>query len=102
MRAVAKRSAQKAGSGGRKWAFRVLTDGVATTERIVVGDDEPVVGSARALTVPLMSGGQADHGFIGVAGVRAARDHHASAMRELPSEAMRLSGGDPAIPTVLG
>jgi nicotinate phosphoribosyltransferase len=32
--------------------------------------------------------------------VRAAREHHAEVVRELPIEATRLSRGDPAIPTV--
>jgi len=102
MRAVAKKSVQKAGSGGRKWAFRLLEGGVATAERVVVSDAEPRVAGSRQLTVPLMTGGLADHAFVGVAGVRAAREHHAAAVRELPAEAMRLSPGDPAIPTDLG
>ncbi|MFD1720191.1 nicotinate phosphoribosyltransferase [Amnibacterium endophyticum] len=102
MRPVAKRSAQKAGSGGRKWAFRLLADGIATTERVVVSDAEPTLAGARQVTVPLMTAGLADHAHVGVAGVRAAREHHAAVVRELPQEGTRLSPGDPAIPTDLG
>ena len=101
MRAVAKRSVQKAGTGGRKWAFRRLADGVAVEERVVISDTEPALDDARDLVVPLIVAGQVEEGFLGVAGVRAAREHHAQAIAELPSQAMRLSGGDPAVPTVL-
>ena len=45
--------------------------------------------------------GRPEAGFLGVAGVRAAREHHAAVIRELPLEGMRLSAGDPAIPTVI-
>lgn len=101
MRPVAKRSLQKAGTGGRKWAFRRLADGVAIEERVVIADTEPALDDARALTVPLIVAGRVEEGFLGVAGVRAAREHHARAIAELPPDAMRLSGGDPALPTVL-
>ncbi|WP_375390005.1 nicotinate phosphoribosyltransferase [uncultured Amnibacterium sp.] len=101
MRPVAKKSAEKAGSGGRKWAFRLLRDGRATEEHVVVADVEPTVEQARALVVPLVTAGQVDPAHVGVAGVSTARDHHARVVAELPPEAMRLSGGDPALPTVL-
>ncbi len=101
MRPVAKRSAEKAGSGGRKWAARRLADGNAIEERVTVADREPVVDDGRSLVVPLVVDGQAQEGFLGVPGAQAARRHHATVLAELPHEAMRLSGGDPAIPTVL-
>lgn len=101
MRPVAKKSIEKAGNGGRKWAFRRLRDGVAVEERIVVADPEPTVEEARDLVVPLVVDGVADDAFLGVRGVLAAREHHARVIAELPPEAMRLSGGDPALPTVL-
>ena len=101
MRAVAKKSVEKAGTGGRKWAFRLLSDGVATEERIVVADEQPAVPDARDLIVPLVVDGAADPAHLGADGVRAAREHHARVVRELPPEARRLSGGDPAIPTAL-
>ncbi|GAA2748811.1 nicotinate phosphoribosyltransferase [Amnibacterium kyonggiense] len=101
MRPVAKKSVEKAGNAGRKWAFRLLEDGVAIQERIVVADAEPEVAGARDLVVPLVVDGRIDPAFTGTAGVRAAREHHARVVAELPQVAMRLSGGDPAIPTVL-
>jgi nicotinate phosphoribosyltransferase len=52
--------------------------------------------------VPLVRTGVPDHEQLGVAGTRFAREHHAAARAELPADGMRLSGGDPAIPTVFG
>jgi nicotinate phosphoribosyltransferase len=98
---VAKKSVQKAGSGGRKWAFRRLTAGIATAELVLVTEHEPSVAGARPLQVPLVTAGQPDHAHLGVAGVRAARAHHAAVLQELPVDAVRLSAGDPVIPTVL-
>jgi nicotinate phosphoribosyltransferase len=101
MRAVAKKSSEKAGNGGRKWAFRALEDGVAVEERIVVTDEEPQVADARGLVVPLVVDGRTDAAHLGADGARAARLHHAAVLAELPADAMRLSGGDPAVPTRL-
>ena len=100
-RRVAKRSSEKAGTGGRKWSVRELDgDGRATAERVVIGS-EPDPGTGRPLTVPLVVDGRPEAGFLGVAGVQAAREHHAAVIQELPLEGMRLSAGDPAIPTVI-
>jgi nicotinate phosphoribosyltransferase len=100
-RRVAKRSSQKAGQGGRKWAVRELDeDGRATAERVVICEEQPDPGNGRPLVVPLVVDGVQDPAHVGVPGVLAARDHHAAVIRELPLEGMRLSGGDPAIPTV--
>lgn len=100
-RKVAKQSSEKAGRGGRKWAVRALDDaGRAVAERVVIAEQEPDPGDGRPLVVPLVVEGRIDHAHLGVAGVRAARDHHAGVVRELPLEATRLSRGDPAIPTV--
>lgn len=101
MRAVAKKSAEKAGNGGRKWAFRRLEEGVAVEERIVVTDEQPHVADARDLVVPLVVDGIPWAEYLGAEGARAARAHHAHVIAELPADAKRLSGGDPAIPTVL-
>ena len=101
MRPVAKKSIEKAGNAGRKWAFRILQDGRATEERIVVADTEPQVGASRDLVVPLVVDGRSEAAYVGVDGTRAARAHHARVMAELPPQAKRLSGGDPAVPTVL-
>jgi nicotinate phosphoribosyltransferase len=104
--AVAKASAEKASTGGRKAAFRRLLDGVATEETIVIADGfEPIETAAqhpdaRALQVDLVTGGDVDTSFTGPAGVRAAREHHRVARAELPVQAQGLSRSDPAIPTI--
>ncbi|WP_394552506.1 nicotinate phosphoribosyltransferase [Agromyces sp. MMS24-JH15] len=103
---VAKASAAKASVGGRKSAARRLdASGIAREEIVHLGDGpggahefEPG-DELRPLMVRLMAGGVADPAFTGVAGTRAARDHRASAMQELPIGAFRLGRGEPAIPT---
>lgn len=100
MRAVAKRSVQKAGVGGRKWAVRDLDEqGRAVLERVVVGVEPPASDRSRPLVTPLVREGRADDALLGLAGVAAARAHHASVLTELPAEATRLSRGEPAVPT---
>ena len=104
--AVAKSSAEKASLGGRKAAFRALSDGVATEELIVVSDGfEPLDTAAahpgaRALGVPFVVEGETDASAEGAAGVAAARAHHARARAELPLAGLALSRSEPAIPTV--
>lgn len=103
---VAKASAEKASTGGRKAAFRTLADGVATSELIAVSDgfEEVQTASAhpdaRALQVVLVDHGDIDTAFEGPAGVERARTHHAEARAELPRKALALSRSDPALPTV--
>ncbi len=106
---VAKSSPGKVSAGGAKRAERLLRDGVAVADRIVVDDDrngvpdglEPDAAvTARTLTVPLMVEGVADPRWLGPEGVRAAREHCAAAVAELPATALRLSRGEPALPTL--
>ena len=105
---VAKASTGKASIGGAKRAERLLRDGVAMAERIIVEDDRdelpeaatPVGLTARELTVPLMRDGEADARWLGPTGVTAARTHCAAAVAELPPSALRLSRGEPALPAV--
>jgi nicotinate phosphoribosyltransferase len=56
-------------------------------------------GGKRPLMVALMTGGVADQAWTGAAGTLAAREHCAAAVAELPADALRLSRGEPAIPT---
>lgn len=103
---VAKTSTGKASIGGTKRAERLLRDGVAVAERIIVDDDGdgvpesaiPADLTARALSVPLMRDGEADARWLGPSAVRAAREHCAAAVAELPASARRLSRGEPALP----
>ncbi|MDH2445294.1 nicotinate phosphoribosyltransferase [Amnibacterium sp. CER49] len=99
---VAKRSAEKAGTGGRKWAFRMLGEGGrASEERVVVAAEQPDVPDGRPLVARLVTDGVPDPEALGPSGALAARRHHAVAVAELPPEATRLSRGDPALPTVV-
>lgn len=101
-RDVAKRSTDKAGTGGRKWAERQLdADGVAVAERVSIGGRPAASDRSRPLIAPLMRAGEPDASALGPDGVRTARAHHAQAIGELPTVAFRLSGGDPAIPTTV-
>lgn len=103
---VAKTSADKASTGGRKAAFRELDAGTATREIIAVADgfedvaDADAHPGARALQTLLVDRGEPDAAFEGTAGVTAARTHHARVREELPVRALALSRSDPAIPTV--
>ena len=97
---VAKKSANKATVGGRKYPVRELSpSGKATAEVIHVGSPELATVSHRPLLVPLIVDGTPDERFLGAAGTTLAREHHAAAIAELPAEAFRLGRGDPVIPT---
>jgi len=110
---VAKASLGKVSLGGAKRAERLLRNGVAVAERIIVDDDHdgiPEVATplndatpgitARALTVPLVRDGEVDAQWLGAEGVRTARVHRAVAVAELPAAALRLSRGEPALPVI--
>lgn len=101
---VAKKSPDKVSVGGRKHPSRRMDEqGIATAEVIVVGSDlpdDPANGHDRPLLVPLITDGEVDSRFLGPAGVRSAREHHAAVMAELPQDAFRLAKGDPALPTI--
>ena len=90
---VAKTSKSKTNRGGEKRASRLIESGSASAE--LIGSD---VG--RPLQVDLMSGGKADKQHLGHTGVMAAKAHHLAAKAELPKTALRLSKGEPAIPTI--
>jgi len=97
---VAKKSADKATVGGRKRPVRSLRNGVAVAETIYVEDSAGATDAERALLVPLITDGVADPQWLGPEGTASARAHRAAAVAELPLEALRLSRGEPAIPTV--
>jgi nicotinate phosphoribosyltransferase len=98
LRPVAKRSVGKPGRGGRKWAVRERTAiGTAATERIWLAPPE-ARGNDRPLLQELVLEGK----IVGREPIEAARTRHALALAELPSYALQLSRGYPAIPTVFG
>jgi len=94
---VAKKSAEKATVGGRKYPERTIVNGVATAETIHVGTPGD---SGRDLLVPLVTNGETDAAATGPDGTAAARAHHAIAIAELPPAGLSLGRGEPAIPTV--
>ena len=96
---VAKKSAAKATIGGRKYPVRTLVGGVAEAETIHIGKAPAESADARSLLVPLVSKGATDETWLGPEGTVRARDHRAVAVAELPEDALRLSRGEPAIPT---
>lgn len=103
---VAKASADKASKGGRKAAFRTLSDGVAVAETVVVSDgfeslDSPAEHpDGRALQVAFVEAGEIDSSYEGIEGTASARAHHLKVREELPVRALALSKSDPAIPTL--
>jgi nicotinate phosphoribosyltransferase len=96
---VAKKSIAKATIGGRKFPVRSLAAGVAAAETIYVGSAPAESADARPLLVPLVTNGVIDERYLGPEGTVRARKHRATAVAELPEDALRLSRGEPAIPT---
>ncbi len=99
---VAKKSDGKASIGGRKHPVRRVDErGKAIAEAVhIAAPGEDVHDRGRDLLVPLVTDGEVHGEFLGAAGTRAAREHRAMAMAELPDEAFRLGRGDPVIPTI--
>jgi nicotinate phosphoribosyltransferase len=108
---VAKASTGKASIGGRKGAARRVLDDEAVEEVLVIGSDAQVASwhertvdhvghGLRPLQVPLVLRGETDPRWTGSDGVRNAVARHAASRAELPRDALRLSPGQPQIPTV--
>jgi nicotinate phosphoribosyltransferase len=96
-RPVAKRSAHKESHGGRKTALRThKPTGTALEEIVIAGTDvEPGEGERR-LQRPLMRAGTAAADLPSLA---ESRDHLRAATVTLPWDGLKLSRGEPAIPT---
>ncbi|HEY3631902.1 MAG TPA: nicotinate phosphoribosyltransferase [Jatrophihabitantaceae bacterium] len=96
-RRVAKRSEHKASIGGRKTAYRVHKDTGTAIEEIVATGAVPELGEHdRLLQIPLMRDGVA---VDDRPSLDDAREHLRRAMVTLPWDGLKLSRGDPAIPT---
>lgn len=96
MEGVAKASKDKLSVGGRKYALRRRNEtGVAQEELIGIQRQPEDDGDDRALLIELVRAGE----VIVPTDAQSAREHHARARAELPTRALRLSRGDPAIPT---
>lgn len=95
---VAKHSAEKATLGGRKYALRRIgPDGRAQAEVVGIGTPPVDDGNDRPLLVPLMSKGK----VVYREPLQAARERHQQVRAELPLSALKMSKGDPALPTIL-
>jgi nicotinate phosphoribosyltransferase len=79
LRPVSKRSPGKATAPGRKWAWRLLSDGHAIGDEVAT-DPSPPPGPARALQVPVVRAGEVVH-RPALSDIRA---HHHRAMSEWP------------------
>jgi nicotinate phosphoribosyltransferase len=98
--AVSKQSAKKTNLGGRKHAVRIHDDNqIAITEQVSSKNPGTISSGDRELLIPLMLDGEIQSGTTGKKAVEAARSHHQMAKKALPSSALRLTKGEPAIPT---
>ncbi|OBF17741.1 nicotinate phosphoribosyltransferase [Mycobacterium kubicae] len=97
---VAKRSSHKESRGGSKQALRLARPTGTITEEIVhpAGHPPALDEPSRVLTTALVREGQVVTD-IGSAALAAARELVTSGLRSLPWEGLKLSAGDPAIPT---
>ena len=97
MEAVEKRSPGKISHGGRKLATRRHdASGTALLEVVRTGPVRPPRDDERALQVPVMRDGEP----LEIASLAEARKRCRASRDALPPEALKLSQGDPAIPTV--
>lgn len=92
---VAKRSVGKPSRGGRKWGLRRLGEEGRATAELVSAYDPPPLPGYRPLLRHLVAGGE----IIGGESLGTARERHRAAIAELPEEALRMSRGEPALPT---
>ncbi len=98
-RPVAKRSEHKTTVGGRKTAVRRARATGTATEEVLVTLGEPELGEHdRLLQVPLVRGGSR---VDGLPTLDRSRDHLRDALRTVPWEGLKLSRGEPALPTVV-
>jgi nicotinate phosphoribosyltransferase len=99
-RAVVKRSENKATVGGRKYAVRRHKPTGTATEEVISPQAEPApMANDRPLQRALVRGGKlADD----LPTLDESREHLRRNLVSIPWEGLKLSAGDPAIPTVSG
>ena len=95
-RPVAKRSAHKQSRGGRKTALRAHQQSGTAVEEIVLTGGATADEDATALQIPLVRGGVA---VDDLPTLDESRQHLAQALITLPWDGLKLSRGEPAIPT---
>jgi nicotinate phosphoribosyltransferase len=98
-RPVAKRSESKASRGGRKSVVRRYKPTGTAIEEVVhpVAHPAEVGPHDRVVPVPLMHGGEQ---VPGLPTLDESREHLRAALVSVPWEGLKLSRGEPAIPTV--
>jgi nicotinate phosphoribosyltransferase len=95
---VAKKSLNKTSIGGRKFALRRLNSrGRAEAEVIGIGAPPAGDHNDRPILVQLVAKGK----FVGREPLEAARERHHQIRAELPQAALKMSKGEPALPTIL-
>jgi nicotinate phosphoribosyltransferase len=98
--AVSKQSAKKTNLGGRKHAIRLHDENqIAVAEQISSIAPKGSSFGDRELLIPLILNGQLQPDVTGRVAVEVARSLHAKSKKAMPSSALRLTKGDPAIPT---
>ncbi|WP_367131732.1 nicotinate phosphoribosyltransferase [Saccharothrix sp. HUAS TT1] len=97
-RPVAKRSSHKESRGGRKSALRRHKEtGTALEEVVFPHSEQPATGPHdRLLAVPMVRGGERVEGLDTLA---ESRERLRAALVTVPWEGLKLSRGEPAIPT---
>lgn len=95
---VAKKSVNKTSIGGRKYALRRFDDkGRAEAEVIGIGAPPDGDYNDRPILVQLVAKGK----IVGRESLAAARDRHHQIRAELPQAALKMSKGEPALPTIM-
>ena len=96
---VAKRSSHKESHGGRKQAHRMAKPTGTVVEELVHLADQPPTAPrglvATPLAHPLVRGGQ----LVADLDIALARERVAASLHSLPWDGLKLSRGEPAIPT---
>jgi len=94
---VAKRSSHKESHGGRKTALRLAKESGTIVEEVVHPADAVPSEDGRVLTVPLVRSGS----VVYDSSLDDARARVAAGLHSLPWDGLKLSAGEPAIPTRL-
>ncbi|MDX1881325.1 nicotinate phosphoribosyltransferase [Mycolicibacterium sp. 141076] len=94
---VAKRSSHKESHGGRKAALRLAKESGTIVEEVVHPADAVPSEDGRVLTVPLVRSGS----VVYDSSLDDARARVAAGLHSLPWDGLKLSAGEPAIPTRL-
>src|ERR1700758_4974498 len=98
---VEKRSTRKESHGGHKHALRLARPTGTVVEEVVYPAGQPPAtnDAVRILTVPLVRGGEPSGEPMVAGDLSAARARVAAGLKSLPWDGLKLSRGEPTIPT---